>query len=48
MKNYFNIFEHHETPEIAGVSSSEMLVDDIKRFIKYNPDQISIQNKSLR
>jgi len=26
MKNYFNIFEHHETPEIAGVSSSEMLV----------------------
>jgi len=25
MKNYFNIFEHHETPEIAGVSSSEML-----------------------
>jgi hypothetical protein len=28
MKNYFNIFEHHETPETVDVSFSEMLVTD--------------------
>jgi hypothetical protein len=28
MRNYLNIFEHHETPEIAGVSFSEMLVNN--------------------
>jgi hypothetical protein len=30
MKNYFNIFEPHETPEIAGVLFSEMLVKNTK------------------
>ena len=29
MKNYFNIFEHYETPEIAGFSFSEMLVSNV-------------------